>query len=247
MSRSIEEWRILARTYLAANAGRQLPGMTHNVNNLCHVLEMQLELFQNKIERDPTLRAEELVPKFSRLTQAVDRLAAILRDNEQHSFYTEEDLNIIDISLFITWLNRFWSSNLFFKHKLTTNILCADNLPEFKLPPFILTLSMDEAIKNAVEACSANDPNAQQEITLQIAPLGQGAAFMLTSPTAMPSNLDPWQEGSTSKPGHLGLGLPMVKALAEQVGWSVDLTTEVEKTTFRLEISEQKMGKKSVQ
>jgi len=247
MSRTIEEWRMLARTYLAANAGRQLPGMTHNANNFCHVLEMQLELFQNKIQRNPALAAGELAPKFSRLTQAVDRIAGILKDNEQHTFYTEETPNLLDIPLFIAWLNRFWTCNLFFKHKLTKNIICPDSLPALHLPPFILTLSLDEALKNAIEACADNDLHAQQEITLEIAPHVRGAAFILVSPSTLPKDLDPWADGSTSKPNHLGLGLPMVKALAEQVGWSVYLTTEGEKTTFRLEIPEQKMVKKSAQ
>jgi hypothetical protein len=240
MSRSIEEWHILARTYLMANAGRQIPGMTHNANNFCHVLEMQLELFQNKIKRDPTIAAKELAPKFSRLTQAVDRLTSMLKDNELHTFYTEENINVIDIPPFIAWLNRFWTSNLFFKHKLTKDIICADNLPALKIPPYILTLSMDEALKNAVEACAARSPKTQQPITLEVAPHAQGVAFMLTSPTGIKENFDPWLEGSTTKPGHLGLGLPMVKALAEQVGWSVDLVTDGEKTTFRLAIPEQK-------
>ena len=242
MSRTIEEWRMLARTYLAANAGRQLPGMTHNANNFCHVLEMQLELFQNKIQRNPALAAGELAPKFSRLTQAVDRIAGILKDNEQHTFYTEETPNLLDIPLFIAWLNRFWTCNLFFKHKLTRHIICPDNLPVLRIPPYILTLSMDEALKNIIEACTDKDPNKQQEMTLEITPHKEGAAFILTGPSTLPENLDPWGEGTTSKPGHLGLGLPMVKVLTEHVGWSVDLETDGEKTIFRLEIPEQKMG-----
>jgi signal transduction histidine kinase len=235
----MEEWRILARTYLAANAGRQLPGMTHNANNFCHVLEMQLELFQSKIQRDPALAAGELAPKFSRLTQAVDKLTSMLKDNEQHTFYTEENPTLLDIPHFVAWLNRFWTCNMFFKHKLTKNIICPDDLPALHLPPFILTLSLDEALKNAIEACTDNDPQAHQEITLEITPHVRGAAFILISPSMLPKNLDPWAEGSTSKPNHLGLGLPMVKALAEEVGWSVYLTTEGETTTFRLEIPEQ--------
>ena len=239
MSRTFQEWTILARTYLAANSGRQITGMTHNANNFCHVLEMQLELFQGKIKRQPDLQASELVPKFTRLSQAVGKLAEILKDNELHTFYTEEDPMMIEVAPFLTWLIRFWNNNLFFKHKITSKITCAANLPPLKLPPFLLTLCLDEALKNIIEACEIKAPRAQHECIIDVRPHVHGVAFSLTSPTTCSADLDPWTEGTTSKPDHLGLGLPMVKALAEHKGWRVDLTRTTESTTFHLEIPEQ--------
>ncbi len=238
MSRTLQEWTILARTYLAANSGRQILGMTHNANNFCHVLEMQLELFRNKIKRQPTLEAGELVPKFSRLTQAVEKLAAILKDNELHTFYTEEETMLIDVVPFIEWFTRFWNNNLFFKHKITTTITCADNLPPLKLPPFVLTLCLDEALKNVVEACSLKNPKEQHGCSLDVQPQGRGVVFSLTSPTPCPTAFDPWAEGTTSQPDHLGLGLPMARALAENEGWHLALTGDAETTTFQLKIPE---------
>jgi hypothetical protein len=240
MNRTFEDWMNLARTYLFANAGRQIPGMTHNANNFCHVLEMQLELFQGKISRQPDMQAAELLPKCTRLSQAVGKLTEILRDNEQLSFFTEESIAMIDLGQFMGWVDRFWTNNLFYKHKLVKTLVCDESVPTLQLPPFILTLAIDEALKNAIEACKIKNPGGQHDLGMQITPHERGAAFTLTSPTTFPKDLDPWEEYATTQPDHLGLGLSMVRFFAAQVGWQVDLATDGEKTTFRLEIPEQK-------
>ncbi len=240
MSRTYEDWMNLARTYLFANAGRQLPGMTHNANNFCHVLEMQLELFQGKINRQPDMQAAELLPKCTRLSQAVGKLAEILRDNEQFSFFTDEAVTMIDVRQFMDWVDRFWTNNLFYKHKVVKDIVCPDTIPTLRLPPIILTLAVDESLKNAIEACKIKDPGGQHHMHMEFAPHEKGASFTLTSPTTFPDALNPWEEAATNKPDHLGLGLPMVKFFAHQAGWRVDLTTNGEETTFRLEIPEQR-------
>jgi phosphoglycerate-specific signal transduction histidine kinase len=240
MNRSFEDWMNLARVYLFANAGRHIPGMTHNANNFCHVLEMQLELFQSKIDRQPDMQGVELLPKCTRLSQAVGKLTEILRDNEQFSFFTDETPAMIDLRQFMAWVDRFWTNNLFYKHKLVKTIACDETVPTLRLPPFILTLAIDESLKNAVEACQRKDPNGQHDLRIQITPHGQGAAFTLVSPTTFPNDLDPWQEYATTQADHLGLGLSMVRFFADQAGWRVDLATDGEKTTFRLEIPKQK-------
>jgi hypothetical protein len=240
MNRTFEDWMNLARTYLSANAGRQIPGMTHNANNFCHVLEMQLELFQGKINRQPDMLAAELLPKCTRLSQAVGKLAEILKDNEQLSFFTDEGVAMIDLSQFMDWVDRFWTNNLFYKHKLVKTLTCEESVPTLQLPPFILTLAIDEALKNAIEACKIKNPGGPHNVHMGIAPHKKGAVLTLTSPTTFPNDLDPWQEYATTQPDHLGLGLPMVRFLADQAGWQVDLATDGEKTTFRLEIPEQR-------
>ncbi|WP_462325899.1 hypothetical protein [Desulfoplanes sp.] len=240
MTRTYEEWIPLARTYLYANAGRQISGMTHNANNFCHVLEMQLELFQGKINRQPDMTAVDLLPKFGRLTQAVSKLTETLRDNEQLNFFTDETVTMIDVRQFVGWVDRFWTNNLFYKHKVANTIVCPETIPTLQLPPFLLTLAIDESLKNAVEACMDKDPAGQHAMSLDVAPHAKGVAFSLTSPTICPAEIDPLDEGTTNKPDHQGLGLPMVKFFADQVGWSVHLATTDESTTFRLEIPEQK-------
>lgn len=240
MSRTHDEWLHLARTRLLASAGRQIPGMTHNANNFCHVLEMQLELFRGKIQRQPAMPASDLLPKFDRLTQAVNKLAEMLQDNELHNFFMDEEVTMIDVRQFMAWVDRFWTNNLFYKHKIIRDMVVPETLPTLQLPPFLLTLAMDEAPNNAVEACMDKDPGGQHNLRFEVAPFEQGIACMLTSPTTFPSDLAPFEENTTNRPDHFGLGLPMVKFFTDQVHWKVDLTTDGETTTFRLEIPKQK-------
>ncbi|GAU08827.1 ATP-binding protein [Desulfoplanes formicivorans] len=240
MSRTYDEWLHLARTRVLANAGGQIPGMTHNANNFCHVLEMQLELFRGKIHRQPDMPAADLLPKFDRLTQAVNKLAEMLRDNELHSFFMDEEVTMIDVGQFMEWVDRFWTNNLFYKHKIIRDMAIHDSLPTLQLPPFLLTLTVDEALKNAVEACMDKDPGGQHNLGFEMAPLGQGIVCTLTSPTTFPHDLAPFEEHATTRPDHFGLGLPMVKFFADQAGWNLDLTTTGEQTTFRLEIPNQR-------
>jgi len=56
--------------------------------------------------------------------------------------------------------------------------------------------------------------------------------FALRSPTALDQGIDPWQAGSSTKPGHLGFGLPLLRIGCREMGWTCALTGDARATTL---------------
>jgi hypothetical protein len=229
----------LARTYAKANAGGLLPGVVHNLQNTVHATIMQLDLWKQHLELAPKPEQGVLQKTLSRLQAATQDQIRFCQDLEQRALFLREAETPVEVHLFCDWLRRFWINDLFFKHHIALDLEVAPEAPAtLNLPPLLLTLCLEEPLKNAIEECLLRDRQGQFAFSLQVHPCGSGALFSLHAETALPQDLDPWQEGATTKAGHLGLGLSLVGFVCSLVGWSCSLEEQGGQSVYSLKLPE---------
>ncbi len=234
----IPEHRLLplVRQYLQANAGNLLPGFVHNMNNYLQVLDMQLELISRKGPSGLSGGAEDQ-GRLERLLKSVEGLTVQLKCADKRHFYSGEEQTQINLPGYLAWLKDFWDNNLYFKHHVQLSLDLEPDIPSLEVPPLFLTFCLEEPLKNALESCQAQNSEGDQTISmpLRLFRHEQGVAFQLISPTRLPRDITPWEMGSTTKPGHLGIGLFLVEHYARLLGWSVSL--EQDDATVRYTLS----------
>jgi hypothetical protein len=234
---SREDWINLARMYARANGGGLLGGMVHNLQNTVHASIMQLELWNNQVEQGSDPDTGMLHKSLSRLQSTAQTQVQFCKDIEQRSFYLQEKEVPVHIPSFCHWLHRFWINNLFYKHHISLSISQdTDRIEHIILPPLLLTLCLEEPLKNSLEHCLGQDPKGSFQFNLQLSHGPETIVFTLTTETSLPTGIDPWQRGGTTKAGHLGLGLPLVGSLCEMSGWSCSLSGTKQSTRFSLEL-----------
>lgn len=217
--------------YLSQNAGQLLPGLGHNLQNHVHPLKIQLELLvQLAAQAGPQAQKG-----ISRLQQTSQKLQELCSQIEQRSWYTGQEPSPVDLEHFCCWLREFWKHNLFFKHQVSLELVTRDiSGLSMLLPPYALTMCLEEGLKNALEACRQEDPEKERQLRLQVKRTEQGLLLELTSPAGLPQGLNPWEPGSSSKEGHLGLGLYLVQYLCRLQDWSCVLEGENSSSRFAL-------------
>ena len=237
MSRPDDQWVILGQQYLQATAGSFLSGVTHNLNNAVHIVDLQLELLQRKLAG--ALDRGQIESRLERMGQASKSMGEQLQHLRHRFFYTQVESTQIDLGQYMEWLDAFWNNNLFYKHNISMTWQVAEEVPNLELRPFFLTLCLEEPLKNAVRACRAANLEGEHTIRVQITPWNSGAAVTLDSREPLPDTLDIWAEGTTSSPGRRGLGLPLVQALGRIAGWETALfPNEDTGARFELKIPE---------
>jgi hypothetical protein len=229
-------WFALAKHYLQATAGELLSGTIHNINNHLHVLDMQVELLNNKMDSIQAGETQGLEKRLTRLSQASKGISDLIQETGKRQFYLQTESSQVDISEFLHWQYNFWGNNLFFKHHINLELDIASESPSsLQMPPCLLTFCIEQALKNALEACTADNAETL-ELRIAVQPYHSGLSITLFSPTELPQNeesssLDPWEPGSSSKPGHLGLGLPLINHCAQAAGWECELSCFAPKQT----------------
>jgi signal transduction histidine kinase len=230
------DWTALADLYLAANSGGMLPGLAHNLNNCSHVLDLQLELLLNKMCSGTQL-PEELEKRVRRIATASKDLQHILENVGQRLFFTQKDQIQVNMPFFLKWLIAHWKHDLFFKHKVDTEIHVDEACPNLDLPPILLTLCLEEPLKNAIEACRDQDPDGTYDFTLSCTCQGEGIRVEIAAPAGLDPARDPFLPGTSTKEGRLGMGLSLVRHFSTIAGWQASLTPQGNGTRFALEIS----------
>jgi signal transduction histidine kinase len=230
------QWAALTDLYLAANSGRCFPGMTHNLNNSSHVMDLQLELLQTKMGSSGTAPPPDLGKRIQQISSASKDLLRILENIGHRFLFTQKEKVQIEPQFFLQWLVAFWNHDLFFKHRVELELNMAPDCPTLDLPPFLLTLCLEEPLKNAIESCRKADPDSTSLFTLKCAEHGEGIRFQLLSPSRLTITEDPFLPGSSTKEGHLGLGLALVRHFSTLSGWNAELTQLEEGVLYSLEI-----------
>ena len=227
----------LAELYFQAGLGLRINGLLHNLSNYVHVVDMQLAMLAAKAGSAGHEPLDSYKDKIAKSSAGNSKLVEFLQKNAQCSFFAQKSQTQINITDYLSWFVEFWNNDLFFKHKVSCRLKFATEDINLQLPPFHLTLCLDQGIRNAVEACQAISVNDEHELVLEAVAKGKGVKLMLTSNTQL-ADLDPWLPGSSSKSGHLGMGLPICAYLAERVGWRIDLHSSGNQTTFMIAIPE---------
>ena len=239
MSKSETMWVILGHQYLQATAGSFLSGVTHNLNNAVHIIDLQLELLQRKLSAH--VDRGQIESRLERMGQASHSMGEQLYHLRHRFFYTQVEATQIDFPQYVEWLDTFWNNNLFYKHNIQLEQEIAPEVPNLELPPFFLTVCLEEALKNAVRACRTADLEKQHTLHLSLHPWQSGVRIILDSFEPVPDTLDIWGEGASTYAGRQGMGLPLVKHLSGMVGWEIGLSpTEQGGARFELYIPEMK-------
>ncbi|MFP4392976.1 MAG: hypothetical protein ACOC43_06085 [Desulfohalobiaceae bacterium] len=229
--------QILIQHYLSQNVGEMLPGLSHNLQNFVHTLKMQLELWEQR-SRQAGDQMQAHTPKgLGRLQMTSQELGNFCQLMEQRSKYTALDKSPVDLEGFCCWLRDFWKNNLFFKHQVQLE-LYSDRISGLNLllPPYALTMCLEEGLKNAIQACEQDNPEGDFQFKLQIEKNHQAVVLEFLAPSKLPPGLDPWERGSSNKKGHLGLGLFLVQYLCRTLNWSSSLVNHQDQSLFRLQI-----------
>ncbi len=235
---SRDKYPALADKYMMlAGVGDMFSGMLHNLNNHVQILEMQHCMLKSRLESRPQAPASEYAEKMERFSRELSVLAGNVHTNSEYVYYTRKEPAQINLGRqYADWILDFWRNNLHFKHRMncTAQVECRD--VNLELPPFCLTICLEQGIRNAVEDFRFRDPEQEREMALHISSYGEGGAFFRVDSQTALDEPSPWEEGSSSKPGHLGMGLPVVRYICSCMGWSVDLKSKGNETRFELQI-----------
>jgi hypothetical protein len=229
--------QIMVQHYLTQNAGEMLPGLSHNLQNHVHALKMQLELWEQKSQQGTEQMLTQSQKAMGRLQQTSQDLNDFCQLLEQRSFYTAQESSIVDLERFCYWLKDFFRHNLFFKHQIQLELYAESiNGLSLLLPPYALTMCMEEGLKNAILACKKEKPEGESQLGLQAEHKHHTVYLQLFSPTSLPADLDPWEPGSSNNEGHLGLGLYLVQYMCRLQNWSCTLESNNHQSCFSLQI-----------
>ncbi|MBT8764049.1 HAMP domain-containing histidine kinase [Desulfohalobiaceae bacterium Ax17] len=239
MNFSPEQQLAFVQYYLDASCGGKLYGLMHNLNNVAHILDMQLALLNSVLTKNPLTTLKDQSKRLGYLNQGSKKLLQALDLNSQRAFYLQQDQVEASPNDFLHWLEAFWQNDLFFKHKVKCQFNLAQNIPVIECPAFALTFCIEHALANAVEAYKQKDPESEHDLVIMVLPYGNGVEFKIISRTKL-SVQDPWQPWQTTKPGHLGLGLTLIKFLCSRLNWTASLTGENGDTVFSLKIPDRK-------
>jgi hypothetical protein len=239
MNFSPEQYLTFIRYYLDVSCGAKLQGISHNLNNFVHVLNMQLTLLDSILVRKPEIPLGEQAKKIKNLGQGTQKLARAIEVMTQRNFYLQEEIVSTSPGEFLSWLSDFWQNDLFFKHNINCHLDCASDVPVLELPAFALTFCVEQPLTNAVEAYRIKDPDGKHDLEIKVSAYKKGIELQIISNTDLTLQ-EPWQPWQTTKPGHLGLGLTLIHFLTSRLNWSASLYCQNGVTRFSLQIGERK-------
>jgi len=227
-------WKECLRAALNRNVGEILSGVVHNLNNYAHSLSMQMEVFNNVSERSPSTPLSSQKRSLQRMTGLSTDFTQECSTLSHRASYTECEPTCIDLPIFLDWLQNFWRHNLFFKHHVQFHIHMDDQVPKhIDIVPGGLVYFLEEGMKNGLEAL-ADTPKKDQEVRcdLEITRDQGDLQFVLSTPTVLNPCIDPWHVGSSTKNGHLGLGLPLLRICCREMEWKCRLIGDDQSTAL---------------
>ncbi len=240
MKMSRDKYPALAEKYMLAGVGEMFYGMLHNLNNHVQVLEMQHSMLESRLESGSQAFSQEYAEKMQRLSREISGLAENMQTNSEHVYYTRKEPAQVNLAQYVDWMLKFWRNNLHFKHRVKCTAQVKSLDINLELPPFCLTLCLEQGIRNAVEDFMLHYPEQDREMVLHTASFGeQGGLLRIVSQSEL-REPDPWNEGSSNKPGHLGMGLPLVEYICSCMGWEAAIESKNNETCFELKIPEKK-------
>jgi len=217
-----DKYMALAEMYFWAGTGKKVKGLIHNLNNHVHVADMYLSMLASRSASSGDQPLAGFKDKLSRAAGATARIVGSLQENGQLTFFSQKNQALINIRDYLEWLLEFWKNDLFFKHEISCELIFENHDINLRVIPYYLTLCLEQGIGNAVEAYQETGLTNKHKLLIYVVSEKKRLDLTVKSFTQVP-DLNPWLEGSSSKPGHLGMGLPLSAYLAESMGWHIDL------------------------
>ncbi|MFW5731281.1 MAG: hypothetical protein ACOCV7_06485 [Desulfonatronovibrionaceae bacterium] len=233
MKLSDEKYEALAELYLQAGLGAKIHGLIHNLNNHVHVVDMQLAMLLNKADASGNEPLSFFKDKLQRSAGGAGKIVSALQQNGRCSFFAQKEKVQINVRDYAQWLVEFWNNDLFFKHRVDCRLSCRQESLNLLVSPFHLHLCLDQAIKNAVESFMDHEKVQKHELGVNIHAHARAVKIQVSSQGVLPE-LDPWQEGISTKAKHLGMGLPLAAHAAGTWGWQISLDQQDDRVVFSM-------------
>ncbi len=227
-------WQKAMQAALERNAGELMPGLAHNLHNYAHSFSMQMELLYNAWQQNPEASLSSQQRSLQRMTGFSSDFSSACAILSNRNIFTQFEPDRVDLVPFLDWLQAFWRHNLFFKHRIQLDISLGQEVPEqVYLHPGGLVYCLEEGLKNGMESLAeAGGNQANYHFQLKVTAGREVLEFVLQTPTSLDPSLDHWQVGSSTKTGHLGLGLPLLRIGCREMDWECRLSGDSSLTTL---------------
>lgn len=229
-------WQEAVHAALARNAGELIAGLVHNLHNYAHTFSMQMDMWNNALQRNPNAPMSSQQRSLQRMTALSSDFSQECSVLGQRTFYAGLEPASIELSSALHWLETFWRHNLFFKHHVQLDInMGAHALTSLTIRPGMLIYGLEEGIKNGVESLTGKKESQKVfHFDLEVTASSSSLRLTLRSPTALDQSIDPWQAGTSTKEGHFGLGLPLLQVGCRKIGWDCQLCGDDQSTSLHL-------------
>lgn len=231
-------WQEAMLAALERNAGALMPGLAHNLHNYAHSFSMQMELLHNAWQRNPEASLSSQKRSLQRMIGFSSDFSSACAILSNRNVYTRFEPDRFDLLPLLDWLQAYWGHNLFFKHRIQLDISVGQEVPEqVLLLPGGLVYCLEEGMKNGMEPLAETGGNqANFHFQLKVGAGREGLEFALHTPTFLDPSLDHWQAGTSTKTGHLGLGLPLLQIGCREMGWDCRLSGDSCSTVLSITI-----------
>jgi hypothetical protein len=209
--------------------GSMLPGMVHNANNFCHIINMQIELLKVKMESRPETTLEEQKKKLDRIASGSRQLMELLAVLNLRQTYVGTEKTQVEPLEYLQWLVNFWQNDLTFKHKIRPEISILPDTPNLALPPMVVTHALEDFLLRGVALAETWEKD-QLPCLLEAGPYKNGARFTISMPDE--PGVDPVDEKQKKN----------LQNLVQALGWEFEEKHQAPSILFTLKISEQKSG-----
>jgi len=238
-------------------AGRFVQGFVHNTNGPLQNLSMLSEMLLSGLDQQEKLfrqsaggnpQWDEIVAKQrKRLTQLRDQIFGLAGDlrHFMQIYEIERNGNQIDINALLTRILAVLKADLFFKHKVKSELRLSKNLPQIRMPGRNLIPALFHLFHNAITAMK---DSPRKEFTVETL-AEEGCIIIRITDTGCglcgckePESLfrifeSKWPgESEESKNLHLGFGLYAARELLAPFGCSIVLECVGESTAAVLRI-----------
>ncbi|MFP4258742.1 MAG: hypothetical protein ACLFRE_07035 [Desulfovermiculus sp.] len=232
------QWQAAVHAALARNAGELMAGLVHNLHNYAHTFSLQMDMWNNALQRNPNASISSQQRSLQRMTALSSDFNQECSVLGQRTFYTCLQPTSFQLSSALHWLESFWQHDLFFKHRVQLNInMGAHALNSLTIRPGLLIYGLEEGIKNGVESLNGEEEGQKVfQFDLDVIANSSSIRFTLRSPTVLDQSIDPWQAGTSTKTDHLGLGLPLLQIVCRKMGWNCQLRGDDQGTNLVLAV-----------
>ncbi|MBN2835707.1 MAG: response regulator [Candidatus Delongbacteria bacterium] len=237
-----DQTKELTNKEIAASYGELMQGIIHNLNTPLSTINGGLDLLRMIISRDmkaEALQPEAYIDRIDRIVGSTKNLRSIIKNMLNRSRLENlAELKVFDLNKIIDQELEFLNADMFFKHKVTKNIMLCETPCNIKVIYSDISQILINIIKNALDAMwnvpkkllSIFTEDRGDIIILKISDTGSGISeenknkifnmFFTTKPTLE-------KIVSREQPVGNGIGLHTVKELASRYNISIDVESEL--------------------
>ena len=244
----------LVRYYRHSSAGRLVTGIVHRMNTPLQVLSFQMELLEQKNLEEleimagcPSPAAAKLTPlhdyrreKIRQVRAEIDKLRDLSRRLLLQGVHEDApDKQSLDLNQLCQEELELYQAHPFFQHRVAKEIRLQPGLPRLSGHYLDFSQSFRNLLDNALEAMEGAEGAARRELTVATSREDGGLLLAIgdtgpgISPEVQPLIFQPF---FSTKPGHAGLGLFMVRRLLAHYGAQITVESAPGATWVRMRL-----------